>query len=628
MKPYTYLIYILLALTLIIPAVCADIDYYTLPVEVLTNSPLDAQTSYFGNRPSSPTTNLSPVIMAPGYFPVYIPSTGVIERVEIYDYSGTAGTAEGYAYYIVINNATEYLIANLSVATNERRFSNTTINISVTKGDFFEIMRKHPTWATNPATNIAGGYIFINSTTKGYAFPIQATTHSPGDAAVNYMCWRPGAPTVSGQCTMRTPSGGNITGAYIIDNSSATTGTNQVVSYQVPNINGNDTPVMFLSSTNGTRLFRSGSLTPPAPVNNGFDLEVRRVNPTWTTNPLNTIVGGILFIDTTLNTHDVEGYPLYVQAISSGPTDAQTVYFGNRPVAPSTTAAINKIYIPKNGTINRVFITAMSGTAGTNETWSMYVRKNNTQDVLIRTIKSASNERRFLTTTLGLAVTTGDYIEIKGVQPTWATNPATTIYGGYVFVDYGPPITPPGGDIVLPVVSDFSANITSAVAPALLQFFDQSNNTVPGTTAYYWNFTNGGTVVDSASINPTFTYTSSGTKTINHTVVSGGVTSIKTGTVNISGGGTAVSSPNASFTIVLTDTSTQYPTSWKWNVTNLLGNNTEVTTSTAQNLLMNFGTGNWKINLTATNAFGSNTTTQYVGWNLSSPRVYFWNRTA
>lgn len=32
-------------------------------------------------------------------------------------------------------------------------------------------------------------------------------------------------------------------------------------------------------------------------------------------------------------------------------------------------------------------------------------------------------------------VTAGDYIEIKGVQPTWATNPLTTIYGGYVYIE-------------------------------------------------------------------------------------------------------------------------------------------------------------------------------------------------
>jgi hypothetical protein len=29
----------------------------------------------------------------------------------------------------------------------------------------------------------------------------------------------------------------------------------------------------------------------------------------------------------------------------------------------------------------------------------------------------------------------GDYFEIKGLQPTWTTNPLTTIYGGYVYIE-------------------------------------------------------------------------------------------------------------------------------------------------------------------------------------------------
>ena len=86
--------------------------------------------------------------------------------------------------------------------------------------------------------------------------------------------------------------------------------------------------------------------------------------------------------------------------------------------------------------------------------------------------------------------------------------------------------------------------------------------------------------------------------------------------------------PVTSFVITLTDTSTNTPISWQWNATNLLGNNTEVTFSTDQNPVMNFGVGNYLIKLTATNAVGSNSTTKTIGLDLSSPQVYFWNRTA
>jgi hypothetical protein len=89
-----------------------------------------------------------------------------------------------------------------------------------------------------------------------------------------------------------------------------------------------------------------------------------------------------------------------------------------------------------------------------------------------------------------------------------------------------------------------------------------------------------------------------------------------------------VAAPVASYQIILTDTSANTPTSWKWNATNLLGNNTEVTFNTSQNPVFNIGAGNWRINLTATNAIGSSTSSQIIGYGLSSPKVYFWNRTA
>ena len=129
------------------------------------------------------------------------------------------------------------------------------------------------------------------------------------------------------------------------------------------------------------------------------------------------------------------GYTLAVQALTSSPTDAQTIYFGNRPIAPSTTAATNKIYIRKAGTLKIAEIYCYSGTAGTNEAWSIYVRVNNSTDYLIQTVSAAANERIFSNTGLSIPLSVGDYIEIKAVNPTWATNPLTTIFGGYVYIE-------------------------------------------------------------------------------------------------------------------------------------------------------------------------------------------------
>lgn len=132
---------------------------------------------------------------------------------------------------------------------------------------------------------------------------------------------------------------------------------------------------------------------------------------------------------------DAKGYCINVQALTSSPADGATVYFGAMPKAPTTTAAASKLYIRKAGTIKVAEIYCYSGTAGTNENWSLYIRVNNTTDYLIATLGVATNERVFSNTGLNISVNAGDYIEIKGVQPTWATNPLTTVYGGYIYIE-------------------------------------------------------------------------------------------------------------------------------------------------------------------------------------------------
>ena len=129
------------------------------------------------------------------------------------------------------------------------------------------------------------------------------------------------------------------------------------------------------------------------------------------------------------------GYNLYVQALTSSPADSVTVYFGQLPKAPVSSAAISKVRIPKAGTIKRAYIYCYSGTAGTAESWSLNIRLNNTTDTLIKTLAVSASERIFDNDALNIAVVAGDYIEIKGVQPLWATNPLTTIYGGYIYIE-------------------------------------------------------------------------------------------------------------------------------------------------------------------------------------------------
>ena len=129
------------------------------------------------------------------------------------------------------------------------------------------------------------------------------------------------------------------------------------------------------------------------------------------------------------------GYAINVMALTSSPVDAQTIYFGTLPKAPVTSAGTSKVYIRRAGTIKIAEIYCYSGTAGTNQAWSLYIRKNNSADTLIATLSVATNERIFSNSGLNISVAVGDYIEIKAVNPTWSTNPLTTIFGGYIFIE-------------------------------------------------------------------------------------------------------------------------------------------------------------------------------------------------
>jgi hypothetical protein len=132
----------------------------------------------------------------------------------------------------------------------------------------------------------------------------------------------------------------------------------------------------------------------------------------------------------------VSNYAITLHAASqSTTTDSQTVYWGSMLVAPSTTAARWRVYIPKAGTIKAARIYSYAAPAGSNENWSMYVRKNNSTDTLIQTLAAGTNDRVWANDALNIAVVAGDYIEIKEIQPAWATNPATVTRAGIIYLE-------------------------------------------------------------------------------------------------------------------------------------------------------------------------------------------------
>lgn len=138
------------------------------------------------------------------------------------------------------------------------------------------------------------------------------------------------------------------------------------------------------------------------------------------------------YVDTTVAG---KGYTIPIQSLTYSPVEGNTIYFGCLPMAPTTTAGIAKQYIPRAGTIKKVYLYTYSGTAGTNELWQALIRINNAADTRIQNQSVNTNERVFSNTGLSIAVNAGDYFEIKMINPTWATNPLTFITGGTVYVE-------------------------------------------------------------------------------------------------------------------------------------------------------------------------------------------------
>jgi hypothetical protein len=127
---------------------------YSINVMATASSPADTVPTYFGILPAPPSTT-------EGQSRFYIRRAGTIKIAEIYAYSATAGTAESWGMMARLNGGTDYSIADVGVLTNERIWSNTSINIPVVPGDYIQIKSVPPVWSTNPENTTFGGYIYI-----------------------------------------------------------------------------------------------------------------------------------------------------------------------------------------------------------------------------------------------------------------------------------------------------------------------------------------------------------------------------------------------------------------------------------------------------------------------------------
>jgi PKD repeat protein len=164
-------------------------------------------------------------------------------------------------------------------------------------------------------------------------------------------------------------------------------------------------------------------------------------------------------------------------------------------------------------------------------------------------------------------------------------------------------------------VAGFAADTVSGTAPLTVTFTDQSSNTP---TSWAWDFDNNG-IIDNTTQSPSYTFTASGTYTVNLTAINAGGSDseVKEGYVTVSSGVAPVSafsgtptSGTAPLTVAFTDASTGDPAAWAWDF-----DNDGTIDNTTQNPSYTYTAGGtYTVNLTVTNAdgSGSETKTAYI----------------
>jgi hypothetical protein len=146
--------------------------------------------------------------------------------------------------------------------------------------------------------------------------------------------------------------------------------------------------------------------------------------------------------DVVLTFHATEmgriGYALpFASTVQAAPADATTYYVGGPADAPTTTAAIRRIYFPQTGRVKRAILNILvNGTLGSTQQGTAHVRITNTTDLQIAaTFQWNAQWQALALQTFDQAVTAFvDYFEIKIVTPTWTTNPTNVLYYGHVWV--------------------------------------------------------------------------------------------------------------------------------------------------------------------------------------------------
>lgn len=198
----------------------------------------------------------------------------------------------------------------------------------------------------------------------------------------------------------------------------------------------------------------------PLKATNGLEvpegkLKIGATFVTTTATELNHVDGVISPIQAQINetvkvTDSVAGYTaaevdafryMFVMNVDAGsisaPTDATTYYMGGTNLSATAGANNRRIILPFDCTLIGFSSIIYSAIDATNETYSIFVRKNNTTDVLLSNlfkVHTVGTYSEYLSSnTLNISYSAGDLIELKIVTPTWATNPTTLVHSFKLF---------------------------------------------------------------------------------------------------------------------------------------------------------------------------------------------------
>lgn len=173
-----------------------------------------------------------------------------------------------------------------------------------------------------------------------------------------------------------------------------------------------------------------------------FDDRYHNVNENVIPSADNTLnVGSASFRYNTAYVSDVIGWTPQVYHFQGGrlsPADSTTYYIGGLfALAPSTTANIARIVIQKAGTITRCNICFNNGgTLGSGETFSAYLRVNNTNDYLISSNCTTNTAWQYqANTNMNISVSASDTVEVKIIFPAYVTNPTNVMVYGTFIID-------------------------------------------------------------------------------------------------------------------------------------------------------------------------------------------------